>query len=272
MQVKDILRTNYLAVTQDDTLSSVFGQFGRGKHTEAVVIDDKKTLVGMLDKRSLIRSRIDLSSTKVRKFVAKTATLTEDMELERAAELMFDSDFHVLPVIDQNRKLLGIAGARDVLEALQDKLTQRASELGTMKLMTLKDSDPIGKAIALLYQKKIDHIPLVDETGKLAGITSLVDIFRFHMASPQGSNPGRGGKHGRTSKSGQDSGERSSYDSMPLQNIMTRAVVTASPDTKGMQIVKLLKEGQVSDIVLVKDDVPVGIVTSKDLLREVARA
>jgi len=269
MQVKDILRTNCLAVSEEDTLSSIFGKFGRGKHTEAVVVDSKDHFKGMLDKRTLIRSRIDYSTTKVRKFIAKTAVLTEEMPLNKAASLMFASDFHVLPVVDENKKVIGIAGARDLLSEVIDELDGTASEVGSMKLITMKDSDSVASAISLMHQKRMGHIPLVDEQGRLTGIASLIDIFRFHTASQQGSNPGRGAKHGRTSKSGQDAGDRPSYDALPIQNIMSRSVVTASPSATLKQIVKLLKASEVSDIVLVEDDKPVGIITSKDLLREV---
>ncbi|HSU72412.1 MAG TPA: CBS domain-containing protein [Candidatus Binatia bacterium] len=271
MQVKDILRTNYLSAKPDDTLASVFGKLGRGKHTEAVIVDGKGIFIGMLNKRALIRSRIDASETKVKGFVAKTATLTEDMVLEQAARLMHAADFHVLPVVDKNKHVLGIAGARDLLDAVQGTFTQSARELGTMKLITLQDSDPVSKAVGLFHKTGIDHIPLVDEQGRLTGIASFVDLVaRFHLSGARGAVSGRKGKHGRTSASGQDSGDRPNYDSLPLQNVMTRLVVTASPNAKVQQIIKLLRDNEISDIVLVEDERPVGIITSKDLLREVA--
>lgn len=272
MQVKDILRKNYLAAAPDDVLSSVFGKLGRGKHTEAVIIDAKGLFVGMLNKRALIRSRIDASETKVKGFVAKTSTLTEEMTLERAAALMFASDFHVLPVVDKNKKVIGIAGARDLLSEVQDSFTQSAQDLGTMKLITLNDSDPVAKAVGLFHKTGIDHIPLVDKQGRLTGIASFIDLVaKFHLSGARGAVSGRRGKHGRTaSTSGQDSGDRPTYDTLPLQNVMTRLVVTASPNAKVTQIIKLLKDNEISDVVLVEDEKPVGIITSKDLLREVA--
>jgi len=202
MQVKDILRKNYLAVSTNDVLSGVFGKLGRGKHTEAVIMDDKGRFVGMLDKRALIRSRIEAEQTKVQRFVAKTATLTEDMPLEKAAHLMHSSDFHVLPVLDKNKKVIGIAGARDVLDELQDSLKNyTASEIGTMKLIKLNDSEPVAKAVTLFHRTGIDHIPLVDDAGKLSGIVSFVDLVaKFHVGSAKGAMTGRNRKHGRTSE------------------------------------------------------------------------
>ncbi|MBI4144651.1 CBS domain-containing protein [Candidatus Woesearchaeota archaeon] len=271
MQVKDILRLNYLAVSPDDTLSFVFGKLGRGKHTEAVVLDNKGYYAGMVWKRALIRSRVDPAETKVRKFVGKPAALALDMTLERAAMLMHNSDFHVLPVLDK-KVLLGIVGARDVLDELSGKLKgMKADEVGTMKLNVLTEDDSIGKAVSLFSDKRIDHAPVVDKAGKLVGVVSVVDLLTKYLISARGALSGRHGKHGRTSKSGQDPGERPSFELLPVGNIMERIVVTASPKTSASEIIRLIHDNGISAVVLVSDNEPVGIVTTKDLLYEVAR-
>jgi CBS domain-containing protein len=274
MQVKDVLRINYLAISPNDTLSSVFGKLEKGKHTEAVALDDQGRYAGMLWKRALIRGRIDPAATKAKNFITKPATLTAEMPLEEAARLLHESDFHVLAVLDKGKRVLGICGARDVLDNLQHLLGDaKASEVGTMKLITLRDTDPLAKAVAVLHHDKIDHIPLIDGSGRLTGVASVFDIaIRFHLGTPQGSVSGRHGKHGRTSHSGQDSGERPNYDALPLQNVMSRILITASPKTRATDIVKLLLENELSDVILVEGDRPVGIVTTKDLLHEVSRA
>ena len=272
MNVMDVLRTDYLAISPDDTLSRVVGKLGKD-HTEAVALDDKGKYVGMLWKRALIRSRVDPAATKVRKFITNPATLVADASLERVAQLMHNSDFHVLPVLDKGDRVLGIAGARDVLDALSARFAGiKASEVATNKLITLTETDPTGRAITLFREKKIDRIPILDSSGKLAGIVTLMDLIsRFHKGTPQGSISGRGGKHGRTSKSGNDPGERPDYDKLPVGNIMTKLVVTASPNAKVADVIKLLRDNRISDVIMVQNDLPVGIVTTKDLLYEVSR-
>lgn len=271
MIVQEVLRTNQLVVRQDDTLSRVFGKFSQG-HTEAVVVDKDDEYVGMLWKRALIRSRIDPATTKVGRFVAKTAMLLPEMPLVRAAFLMYSSDAHVLPVLDKKRNLLGIAGARDVIAALQDRLAGKsAAEACTQKLTTLKPADSVGRALTLFREKKIDRIPIVDERNILQGIVSLTDVLgKFFITTPKGSVSGRHGKHGRTSRSGQDSGERPDYTALPVKNVMTKSVVTASPKTSCKEIAKLMLENEISDVVLVQNEKAAGIITTKDLLYEVA--
>ncbi len=271
MNVQDILRTNQLEISATDTLSSVFGKLSKG-HTEALVVDEKGHYVGMLSKRMLLKSRIDASITKAKNYVMKTATLTNTTTLERAAELLNASDTHVLPVLN-GEKVIGICGARDVLASLQSNFgTRKAIELGSTKLVVLQEGDAIVKALALLREKHIDRIPVVDKNGKLSGIISVIDILlRYGSGTPHGAVSGRNAKQGKTSHSGGDAGDRPDYTQLPVSNIMTKIVTTCSPNAKAADVIKLLNDQGISSVILVQQDLPVGIVTTKDLLREVTK-
>lgn len=266
MNVSDILRTNYLSVNQDDTLSKVFGKLGEA-HKEAVVLDAKGHYVGMLQKRALIKSHVDVTAVKVKTIANKSATLTMDMSVERAGALMHTADAHVLPVLDGN-KVLGIAGARDVLDALKANITGKAGDICTKRVQTLLDTDSIAKALPLFREQKLDHVPIVDKNENLVGIVSVLDLITRFFNQTQGSPSGRASKHGRTSKSGQDSGEKTSFTALPLMDIMTKLVATVSPNAKATDVIQLMRQREISSIIVVQNDKPVGIITSKDLLRE----
>ncbi|MBI4150712.1 CBS domain-containing protein [Candidatus Woesearchaeota archaeon] len=268
MNVKDILRTNHLEVSQDDTIVSVIGKLSKG-HTEAVVVDAKGKYVGMLWKRKLIRSRIT-PEEKVKNFLLKSASLTYTSTIEDAAKKLHSADCHVLPVVE-NGKVLGICGARDVLQALQTKLAGcTAIDCGSMSLTVLKEDDAIAKAVTLFHDEHIHRIPVVDKNGKMVGIVSLIDLLvRYASGSARGAVSGRQGKHGRTSHSGIDAGDKPSFPQLPVSNIMTKLVATCSPNAKASDVIKLLNDQGISSVILVQNDLPVGIVTTKDLLREV---
>lgn len=267
MQVSDILRTNYLSVNQNDPLSKVFGKLG-ADHKEAVVVDDKGNYVGMLQKRALIKSHVDVTAVKVKTIANKPATLTLDTSVERAGALMHTADCHVLPVLD-GKKVLGIAGARDVLETVKAKLgSAKVNDLCTKTVHTLLDTDAIAKALPLFREQKLDHLPIVDKNENLVGIVSVMDLITRFLGQAQGSPSGRKGKHGRSSKSGQDSGEKTSFTALPLMDIMTKLVATISPNAKATDAITLMRQREISSIIVVQNDKPVGILTSKDLLRE----
>jgi CBS domain-containing protein len=223
----------------------------------------------MLWKRKLIRSRIT-PEEKVKHFLMKSASLTYTSSVEDAAKKLHAADAHVLPVVEKG-KVLGICGARDVLTALQAKLAGKsAADCGSMSLTVLKEDDAIAKAVTLFHDEHIHRIPVVDKNGKLMGIVSLVDLLlRYAAGSAKGAVSGRASKHGRTSHSGTDGGEKPSFPQLPVSNIMTKLVATCSPNAKAADVVKLLNDQGISSVVLVQNDSPVGIVTTKDLLREV---
>lgn len=273
MQVKDILRTNFLSVKADDRLSRVIGKLALGAHTEAVVLDKNGKYLGMLWKRGLLRSKLDPSAVKIRKFTVNPASVTPETSLERAAVMLHNSDFHVLPVLNAQKKVIGIVGARDVLMALKDSLGGiKAKDCCSMNLTTLKESAPLSKAITLLQRKKIDRIPIVDDDGRLIGIVTFIDMLRkFMRGSSTRERTGRQGKIGRTSRSGVDAGEKRAFASLPIGNAINRLVITAKPSASAKEIVAMLRNSNISCVVLVKDNEPVGIVTTKDLLYAVSR-
>ena len=273
MIANDILRTNFLTMKIDDPLSKVVGKFISKQNTEIIVLNKKGQYAGMLWKRALLRTKIDSQHTKLRKFVVNPATLTPNISLEKVASMLHNADFHVLPVLGPGKKVIGIVGARDVLNALQDSLGKRkAKELITRKLITLKEKDPISKAVTLLHNKKIDRIPIIDDLGNMVGIVALLDMVRrYLMQSPYHERTGRSSKHGRTSRSGEDSGQKPKFSSLPVSNLVNRLVVTASPNSSAKEIVQLLRNKNISSVILVQKLKPVGIVTSKDLLYAISR-
>jgi len=273
MQVKDILRTNFLSVKEDERLSRVIGKLAQGAHTEAVVLAKNGKYLGMLWKRGLLRSKIDPTAVKIRKFTVNPASVTPETSLERAAMLLHNSDFHVLPVLDAQKKVIGIVGARDVLMAMKDSLDGiKAKDCCSMSVMSLKESDPLSKAITLLQRKKVDRIPIIDDSGRLIGIVTFIDMLRrFMRGSSIGERTGRQGKIGRTSRSGVDSGEKRSFSSLPIGNAINKLVITAKPSASAKEIIAMLRNSNISCVVLVQNNAPVGIVTTKDLLYAVSR-
>jgi CBS domain-containing protein len=104
---------------------------------------------------------------------------TTDM-LHRAAQIMWDNDFGSVPVVDGNGRLAGILTDRDACMA---GLTQGRAlheipvESAMSKLLyTLAPHDPIQNALAIMHERQVRRMPVVDGRGTLVGILSLADI------------------------------------------------------------------------------------------------
>lgn len=106
-------------------------------------------------------------------------TCTPDATLAEAANLMWELDCGVLPVVDDG-ELVGIVTDRDMFIALGTR-NMRAAHLSvgavaTRKVSTCGPDDEVEAALATMKQARVRRLPVVDANRKLIGILSLNDI------------------------------------------------------------------------------------------------
>ncbi|HRH41536.1 MAG TPA: CBS domain-containing protein [Pyrinomonadaceae bacterium] len=105
-------------------------------------------------------------------------TATSEMTLQEVAVLMRDGDMGSLPIVE-GKKLIGIITDRDiVVRAIADgkDVATTIGEVMTTEIFSVKPSDFVFEAIRLMGDKQIRRVPVVEESGDLAGIISMADI------------------------------------------------------------------------------------------------
>ncbi|AJW71280.1 CBS domain-containing protein [Nitrosopumilus adriaticus] len=60
------------------------------------------------------------------------------------------------------------------------------------------------------------------------------------------------------------------FNSVLIQNVMTRAMITVNPATTAKQIAKMMEQGGIGAIFVKENDNPVGIVTDRDFATKIA--
>jgi CBS domain-containing protein len=84
-------------------------------------------------------------------------------------------------VIADGDSVAGIASERDVVRCLHEKggaiLGATAGDIMSSPVMTVSPGDPILTALALMTQRRIRHLPVV-ESGKLIGLVSIGDLVK----------------------------------------------------------------------------------------------
>ncbi len=106
----------------------------------------------------------------------KTANM--EMSLQETAILMRDGDMGSMPVVEDN-KLVGIVTDRDIVVRAIAEGKNAGTHIGdvmTKEIFSVKPDDFVFEAIRLMGDKQVRRIPVITETGELAGIVAMADI------------------------------------------------------------------------------------------------
>lgn len=117
--VEDILipfaDTQY--INQNDRVDDWYRMSQLTGHTRFPVIDEREQLIGVVASKDVIGKEPD---TPVEKIMTRLPLTTGPRTtIAAAAHLMVWEGIELLPVVDNNRKLLGIISRRDVIKAMQ---------------------------------------------------------------------------------------------------------------------------------------------------------
>lgn len=87
-------------------------------------------------------------------------------------------------IVDDMGTLCGVVSERDIVRGLsecgEDCLSQTAADLMTSSLVTTTPSETIDNVMALMTEKRIRHLPVLEE-GKLTGFISIGDVVKSRM-------------------------------------------------------------------------------------------
>ena len=108
------------------------------------VTDKKDQLVGVVNLRSLVTHP---STTKIADIMdSEVISVPSDTDQEEAASLMKRYDLLALPVVDQNKHLLGVITYDDSFDIMEDEATEDIYRLGGIAEETPSDL-PLGEAV-----------------------------------------------------------------------------------------------------------------------------
>jgi CBS domain-containing protein len=107
---------------------------------------------------------------------------TPSDNLQRAAELLWQRDCGVVPVVDTESRVVGMITDRDICMAAYTQGRQLwqipvSSAMG-QNVQTANENDSIQDVETLMRKSQVRRVPVVDGTGRLKGILSLNDLAR----------------------------------------------------------------------------------------------
>jgi IMP dehydrogenase len=121
--------------------------------------------------------------TRVKKaqsgMVVDPLTITPERRLEDALAVMRHHRISGLPVVDADRRPVGILTNRDL--RFERRLTLQVGEVMTKNVVSVKDGVGIDAAKELLHKHRIEKLLVVDGEGRLKGLITIKDIEQAEM-------------------------------------------------------------------------------------------
>jgi acetoin utilization protein AcuB len=126
-----------------------------------------------------------------RRMTRNPVTATPDMSIAEASNLMKREKVHRLPVLDKDKRLVGIITEKDILYAtpspasslsihemayLLSKLTVR--KLMSKNVVTIDKNTTVEEAARMMVDQDLSSLPVLDGE-KLIGIVSKSDMFKI---------------------------------------------------------------------------------------------
>ncbi len=106
-------------------------------------------------------------------------TLLVDATIGDALRLMKENKIGGIPIVDSNKKLVGILTNRDL--RFEENYKRKVSEVMTTEnLITAPEGTDLKKAQAILRKYKIEKLPVVSRSGILKGLITYRDILQVH--------------------------------------------------------------------------------------------
>lgn len=185
-----------------------------------------------------------LKNSSLDQVVRNPITVTQNMTLLEAREVLLRHHVGRMPVLDSNKKPVGIITEKDFVRAIY-KLGGRpinkilVKDFMSKNLIIVKRTGTIYDCANLMRTNRISSI-LVLDNGNLAGIVTKTDLASVFLTQSVGP--------------------------LKVSQIMTPKVVTVMPADSLLLVENLLVKYRISRIVVERNRKPVGIITNRDFL------
>jgi len=265
LQARHLMTKNVVTLNQRQSLPLADGMMKLHHVRHLPVVDDRGRLVGLVTHRDLVaaqistltsltedqRAELQLAVPVARVMSERVWTVRSDTPAVDVAELLIDNRFGCVPVVDTQRKLLGIVTEADFMKLAVKVLAHAepatVGDFMTKDVATARDSHGLHVADELISIGCFRHLPVVDAEQRVIGL-----VTHRGLLAAQHSVLSRAAKYGASVKVG---------------DIMEPDVWTIEPSASQLIAARTLADHQYGCLPVVEDGKIVGIVTEADFLK-----
>jgi len=254
ISIKDVMTKDATSVSKDDKISDIISRMSEDGIHELPVVEEGN-VVGIVTYATLLKNRNFPLTSKAEVVMQHFPQLSELDPLKKGIEMMINSGLNDLPVT-KNGKLVGTVYQRDVLKQLTKVRGLRlrpVSEIMTPSVETVCEDDDVQKALSIMRGLDEKNLPVLDKSGRLAGVVGMMDIIKAVW------KPKTGRKEFKT-------------ENKPVEvlvgSVMNRPAISISPDTIIEDAIRTMIKKDVSTTFVMDEDELAGVVTLRDILEQ----
>jgi len=128
---------------------------------------------------------------KIKDVMVKTPVFcSPETNLGSAVEIMWNRNCGFLPVVDAERRVVGVVTDRDIAIAVgtQNRLPGEitVAEVATRKVHSSRPEYDIHMALDTMAENKVRRLVVVNEQNQFEGVLSMDDVVHFAETNPGG--------------------------------------------------------------------------------------
>ena len=147
--------------------------------TELAIALAREGGIGVIHRNNLIEDQAAMVSKVKRSesaVISEPYTAKKNQTVGELRYIMDEQGFSGFPVVDEQGKLEGMVTGRDVRHYADNNAKVEDVMTPLDRLVTASEDTTMSDARSVLYENRIEKLPLVDSNGKLVGLITGADI------------------------------------------------------------------------------------------------
>ena len=116
---------------------------------------------------------------------SEVQTIAPDATVAETLHRMRHERIGALVVSEDKTSIAGIISDRGIMDAIVDRgvevLSERVGSVMTREVFTCSRHDRVSAVMALMTNRRIRHVPVVEHDGRLCGIMSIGDVVKHQL-------------------------------------------------------------------------------------------
>lgn len=229
------------------------------KKYPAIIISKNKEYYGVVDTRTIYRSKHDLSvptNEKAERFVVKAPKITNSTSVDDLIYYFYRSGVRALPYTSGN-KITGVLERKTLLKVLLSLNVledMKVNEAMTTPILAIDSMANVSQAYATMRDRNVNRLIVIKE-NKFLGLITNHDIINHYSKT--------------TERLPEMNKKAYSPSNVPISSVMESNVSSIEYNRSLSDAVRDMVENKISSLVVLKNSNPIGMLTVSDVLESI---